>query len=326
MTIKQQGGVFGRNPTFNDVEVEGNLTVGGSSIPAPADTLTTSDIGSTVQAYDADTAKYDDTTANFVGTLQNGGSNVLVDTDVGSTVQGYDADTTKNDVTNTFTAVQYFPNGSNSAPSLAPSGDTDTGVYFETGKVKVATGGVLRAQVEGANLTLGGTRQANGFEGRYPARVHLWGDASLTSSSVRLANYKTNLTSGTAEDIFTFTKDAGYASSAVYAQIGGKIKLSVCAQYTGGYDTLQFVEIPFSLGSFSTGNFTLATGTQTIVTSFNNISTPTFALSLSSTSNTSATLALTVTRASLLNNDIGIEIEAVGSADGSNRLPVVTPA
>jgi hypothetical protein len=47
------------------------------------------DIGVTVQAYDADTAKYDDTTANFSGTLQNGGSNVLVDSDIGSTVQAY---------------------------------------------------------------------------------------------------------------------------------------------------------------------------------------------------------------------------------------------
>lgn len=27
MTIRQQGGVFGRNPTFNDVDVEGTLTV-----------------------------------------------------------------------------------------------------------------------------------------------------------------------------------------------------------------------------------------------------------------------------------------------------------
>jgi hypothetical protein len=32
MTIKQQGGVFGRNPTFNDVTVEGNLTVAGSYV------------------------------------------------------------------------------------------------------------------------------------------------------------------------------------------------------------------------------------------------------------------------------------------------------
>jgi hypothetical protein len=29
MTIKQQGGIFGRNPTFNDVDVEGTLTVDG---------------------------------------------------------------------------------------------------------------------------------------------------------------------------------------------------------------------------------------------------------------------------------------------------------
>jgi len=26
MTIKQQGGIFGRNPTFNNVDVEGTLT------------------------------------------------------------------------------------------------------------------------------------------------------------------------------------------------------------------------------------------------------------------------------------------------------------
>lgn len=53
--------------------------------------LDTDDIGVTVQAYDADTAKYDDATANFTGTLQNGGSNVVVDSDIGSTVQAYDA-------------------------------------------------------------------------------------------------------------------------------------------------------------------------------------------------------------------------------------------
>jgi hypothetical protein len=51
-----------------------------------------SDLGVAVQAYDADTAKYDDVTANFTGTLQNGGSNVVVDTDIGTNVQAYDAD------------------------------------------------------------------------------------------------------------------------------------------------------------------------------------------------------------------------------------------
>lgn len=47
-----------------------------------------------IQAFDADTAKLDATTANFTGTLQNGGSNVVVDSDIGSTVQAYDANLT----------------------------------------------------------------------------------------------------------------------------------------------------------------------------------------------------------------------------------------
>lgn len=59
--------------------------------PFDATIVVDADIGSTVQAFDANTAKLDATTSNFTGTLQNGGSNVVVDTDIGSTVQGYDA-------------------------------------------------------------------------------------------------------------------------------------------------------------------------------------------------------------------------------------------
>jgi hypothetical protein len=70
------------------------------------DLLDSTAVGVTVQGYDADTAKLDAATANFTGTLQNGGSNVVVDTDIGVTVQAYDADTAKLDVVQTFTAVQ----------------------------------------------------------------------------------------------------------------------------------------------------------------------------------------------------------------------------
>lgn len=44
---------------------------------ASAGYLTNAAIGVTVQGYDADTAKYDDVTANFSGTLQKSGNNVL---------------------------------------------------------------------------------------------------------------------------------------------------------------------------------------------------------------------------------------------------------
>ena len=79
----------------------------GSTVQAyDATILKSADIGTTVQGYDADTAKYDDVTANFTGTLQNGGSNVVVDTDIGSTVQAYDADTAKyDDTTANFTGT-----------------------------------------------------------------------------------------------------------------------------------------------------------------------------------------------------------------------------
>jgi hypothetical protein len=49
MTIKQQGGIFGRNPTFNDVDVEGTLTVAGSPISA----------GGTMAAQDANNVNID---------------------------------------------------------------------------------------------------------------------------------------------------------------------------------------------------------------------------------------------------------------------------
>jgi len=57
MTIKNRGGVFGRNPTFNDVDVDGTLTVGGNAVPAANTILVDGDIGVTVQLYDAATAK-----------------------------------------------------------------------------------------------------------------------------------------------------------------------------------------------------------------------------------------------------------------------------
>jgi hypothetical protein len=79
MTIKQQGGIFGRNPTFNDVDVEGTLTVDGNAVPDASTILVDSDIGVTVQLYDAATAKTN--VSQTFTTLQNfnfaGGGNFV---------------------------------------------------------------------------------------------------------------------------------------------------------------------------------------------------------------------------------------------------------
>lgn len=43
MTIRQQGGIFGRNPTFNDVDVEGTLTVDGLPVVGGTGTMAAQD-------------------------------------------------------------------------------------------------------------------------------------------------------------------------------------------------------------------------------------------------------------------------------------------
>lgn len=102
--------------------IKGNGTNAFSAAIEGTDYLVPAAIGTTIQAYDANTAKYDAVTANFTGTLQNGGSNVVVDTDIGSTVQAYDADTAKLDVAQTWTAQQTFGELKETTFTLGTSG------------------------------------------------------------------------------------------------------------------------------------------------------------------------------------------------------------
>ena len=70
MTIKQQGGVFGRNPTFNNIDVEGELTVGGSALPSGANTarLDTAQTFTANQTYKTTAADTDGITVRFENT------------------------------------------------------------------------------------------------------------------------------------------------------------------------------------------------------------------------------------------------------------------
>lgn len=87
--------------TINSESLLGSTDIAVTTAADIANMLETTDIGVSVQGYDANTAKYNDVTANFTGTLQNGGSNVVVDSDIGSSVLAYDSNLQS--FVNTFT-------------------------------------------------------------------------------------------------------------------------------------------------------------------------------------------------------------------------------
>lgn len=80
-TYTASGTTLSRDTILESSNAGSAITLSGTSTvfcTYPAErSVNTADIGSTIQAYDANTAKYDDATANFTGTLQQGGSNVL---------------------------------------------------------------------------------------------------------------------------------------------------------------------------------------------------------------------------------------------------------
>jgi hypothetical protein len=132
-TYTASGTTLSRDTILESSNAGSAITLSGTSnvfVTYPAEkSVNSDDIGVSVQAYDADTAKYDDVTANFTGTLQNGGSNVLVDSDIGVNVQGYDADTAKyDDTTANFTGTlqQGGDNVLTSGPAFQAQGPAVT--------------------------------------------------------------------------------------------------------------------------------------------------------------------------------------------------------
>jgi hypothetical protein len=149
------------------------------------DLLEAAAIGVTVQGYDADTAKLDAATANFTGSLQNGGSNVVVDTDIGVTVQGYDADTAKLDVVQTFTAVQTLTDPAIIGTILEDVFTITDGAEFEinpgNGSVQLITLGASRTP-KATNMVAGEAITLMVDDGS--AYTLTWSDATFGGSGV----------------------------------------------------------------------------------------------------------------------------------------------
>ena len=98
-------------------------------------------------------ANYSDATANFTGTLQNGGSNVVVDSDIGSTVQAYDAGLAYLDGLN-FTNETTFKQGVNLEIGVDVQGyDADTAKTDTAQTFTAAQRGTITTLTSGATVT-----------------------------------------------------------------------------------------------------------------------------------------------------------------------------
>lgn len=164
--------------------VKGNGTSAFTAATAGTDYLAPAAIGTTVQAYDADTAKYDDATANFTGTLQKSGSNVLVASDIGSSVQAYDAQLAD-------------------VAGLTP---TDNGVIIGNGtNFVVESGATLKTSL---GLTIGTDVQAYDAELQAISGLSTNGIVTRTSSSTAAARTITGTT-----NVITVTNGDGVSGN-----------------------------------------------------------------------------------------------------------------
>ena len=167
MTIKNRGGVFGRNPTFNDVDVDGTLSVGGAAIPAPANTakLDTAQTFTATQNFSAvgvgtsspSTPIHINTSAalgaSFTGTTDGEGVSITVPYVADNYVSLIEAPYTTGGTPNVRIAAKFTGGGAelsfgtsnsygngitNEALTIDPSGNLD--LSNGTGNLKFASG------------------------------------------------------------------------------------------------------------------------------------------------------------------------------------------
>ena len=253
MSIKTTGGIFGRNPTFNDVEVDGTLTVGGNTVPDASTILVDGDIGSTVEAYDA---------------------TILKSADIGSTVQGYDADTAKLDVAQSWSAKQTFVSSSVSGTETITEFSRPTyGLCLGIRKI-AGSGGILSNQNLYISADDSNTQTAAAsniifqVDGSEKARINSLGNLAFISGSG--IDFSATAGTGTSElfsDYEEGTWDATLigtttapttpvTATARYTKVGRKVTVEVTfsnVNTTGASGNIRITGLPFSAGSNAIG-------------------------------------------------------------------------
>lgn len=209
---------------------------------------------------------------------------------------------------------------------------TDAAQSF-TGDQTLSTGNLIAA-TSGKGLTQSATNGDVAVAANGTGRVLQTGNLvqynnANTTQAARFCgvNYKTNLASGSATDVFTFTK-ASSSGSVYRAGFAGELIISFFGRTSGGSLRSYAFRFLVNIAGGTTATITLANATvesASAVTSGLDVS---CAISLSSASATSATLAVTITQTSgtLENNEITVKLDGVNSASDPTYLFAIVNA
>ena len=205
----------------------------------------------------SDAAMYSDTTANFTGTLQNGGSNVVVDSDIGSTVQAYDANIlTSSDIGSTVQAYDANILTSSDIGSTvqaydatilksADIGSTIQAYDADTAKTDVAQT-FTAEQTFNENIVIGTSGKGIDFSDT--------ANGSGTTTSELFDDYEEGTFTGVFTDLTTdYTMNASYTTGS-YVKIGQLVTISGAfigssANGMGGSNLIYLKGLPYNVGN-----------------------------------------------------------------------------
>jgi len=237
MTIKQQGGIFGRNPTFQDVTIEGSLSFDG--------------------AVDVTTDLTIDGTLTADGLAINDGTSLLARTSSGAEIDVLEV---RNNATATSTAsaikfVNSTATGSNSGSTELVAIRTGT----NTGDFKIRTSNSSATMTDrmliGSNgnisISAGNLVVASGQGIDFSATSDAAGATSELFDDYEEGSFTPTITSAGTAPTVTYSSQTG-----TYTKVGNRVHVDIyisTSAYTAGTGNFRIAGLPFTAASGAEG-------------------------------------------------------------------------
>jgi hypothetical protein len=147
-------------------------------------------------------------------------------------------------------------------------------------------------------------------------------------NTINAVNYKRQLTSGTAQAVFTFAKTNTTVSSSFRTSFMGTLYVAFSGRTSGGTTSAYGFTANVNIASTAGGTISMAAGSVTTLNGVSSGLTVSCAVSLTSASATSANLSVTITQTAgtLQDNELTVSLIGANSSTDSTSFFTVTPA